>query len=257
MNKHFRKVLKLLKSKVQALGFSKKEVERAAAQIADKLTLEDDASDEDVDSAIDEAIESAMPFLKLAQSSASRQLKKYRDEHETDDDDDDEPADDVDSDDDSDDDKSNRQPSSKKNSKKSVKKSVSDDSDSDEKIPSYMKTLIAAVEKQGTQIAALQGDKISSYRKAKVSSILKGTGDYGKRVLKSFGRMNFDSDDDFDDYLEEVKDDLEKENQSRANDGLEALGPVTSTDSNKVKGTNKTEVLSDDQVKALAKGEVI
>lgn len=247
MNKHFRKVLKELKSKAQSLGFSKKELERAAAQIADNLELEEDASDEDIVSAIEEAIDTAMPFLRLAQSSASRQMKKFREEHEdveedvdeTDENDDDEEADDEEK----------LIIKNKKSSKKS--KPVENGS---EKVPSYVQEMMSLLKKQGDEIAALKGDKTSSNRREKVSAIVGNTGEYGKKVLKAFSRMSFESDDDFEDYLEELKDDLEKENQDRANQGLEALGQATSTESNKKKSKDKKEVLSDEQVKALANG---
>lgn len=40
--------MSMLKPKVKAFGFSKKVVKSIAAEIADKLDIEDDASDEDV-----------------------------------------------------------------------------------------------------------------------------------------------------------------------------------------------------------------
>ena len=66
MNKHFRKVLELLKTRkeVKALGFSRKELKGVAAKIADKLDLKDEATDEEVTEAIDDEIDSVLPFLQ-------------------------------------------------------------------------------------------------------------------------------------------------------------------------------------------------
>ena len=50
------KVLLMLKPKVKAFGFNKKELMGIAAKIADNLTSADDASDEDVNAEIEERI---------------------------------------------------------------------------------------------------------------------------------------------------------------------------------------------------------
>ena len=95
MNKHFRKVLSVLKTKVKALGFSRSELKGVAASIADNLDLKDDASDEEIDSAIDDAVEDAMPFLKISQSAAQRAIQNFKDAHNVKDDDDDDDDDKV------------------------------------------------------------------------------------------------------------------------------------------------------------------
>ena len=102
MNKYFKKVLEVLKTRkeIKALGFSRKELKGIAAKVADKLDLDDEASDEDVEKAINDEVDAVIPFLQTAQSLADRRLQEYKDAHPADDDEDDEDDDDDDSDDD-------------------------------------------------------------------------------------------------------------------------------------------------------------
>ena len=260
MNKYFRRVLNYLKTSkdVKALGFSKKELKSAAAKIADNLELEDDASDEDVDSAIEEAVENAMPFLKLAQSSASRQAKAIREQlrNQTVDDDDDDDDEETDVDDENLDSEGKTKGKSAKNGKGNKRNKTEKGNDGD--TPEWAKGLLSEVTSLKNEISTLKGDKTKNARLEKVKDIVKNTGDWGKRVIRDFGRMNFEDEDAFEDYLDEIKEDLENENKERANKGLESLGPVESTGEHGSSQVSKTtKLLTDEQVKKLAKGESI
>ena len=101
MNKYYRKVLEALKTNrdIKALGFSRKELKGVAANVANKLQLKDDATDEEVSEGISDAIDDVLPLLQLTQSAADRQVSEYKNAHPAPDDDDD-PDDDPDDDDD-------------------------------------------------------------------------------------------------------------------------------------------------------------
>lgn len=238
MNKHYRKVLDALKTNkdIKALGFSRKELKGIAANVADKLQLEDEATDDDVSEAISNAIDDVLPLLKLTQSAVDRQVQEYRrsnDDDEPDDGDDDEP------------DEPTRQSPSKKNRKS--KKDGDDDNSA----------TLAAITKLTEAVTALQGDvtalksgKTTNIRRAKVEKLLANTGKFGERKLKSFPRLSFKDDDDFEDYLDDLKEEIEEVNQERANDGLEKLGNIPVPSPKQTKKEDK--LMPDDEVKKLA-----
>lgn len=237
MNKYLRKVLETLKTNkdIKALGFSRRELKGIAANVADKLKLEDEATDEDVSEAISSAIDDVLPLLKLTQSAVDRQVQDYK--RSTDDD--------VDDDDD-DDPEPNRRSPSKKNPKS---KKDSDDADS---------ATLAALKELTQVVTALQGEvntlktgNTTNSRRAKVEKLLTDTGKFGERQLKAFSRMSFKDDEEFEDYLEDLKEEIEAENQDRADRGLGKLGNIPAPDKNG-KDNNEDELMSDDEVKKLA-----
>lgn len=214
-------VLNMLKPKVKAFGFNQKELKGIAAKIANNLTSEEEASEEDVNAEITTQIEAAIPYLQFAQSQANRLLEEWRKNHpEPDEDDDDEP-------------------SPIKGSKKNPPKNENNE---------QLKQLLDAVTALTGEVANLKKEKTTTTRKARLEELLKDTGTFGSRTLKSFSKMNFDSDEDFEEFLDEIKEDLENYNQERANDGLGKLGKPTTTGG----GQEKNEVLTDDEIKALA-----
>lgn len=225
-------ILVRLKLKAKALGFNVKELKGIAAKIADNLELADDASDEDVNAEIDKAIDAVLPYLSFGQSQANRLLDEWKKNHpETDDDDDD--------DDDDTSNKNNRQTGSKKNLPNKGNKN--DDE------PAWFKTFR---EQQEARFAALEGEKTTSSRKAKLEALLKDSGTFGTRTLKSFAKMKFENDDEFDEFYSEVEEDLKNYNQERADAGLSTLGNPPAAGGGKSK---EDEVLTDEEIKALAK----
>lgn len=217
-----------LKPKLKAFGFNKKELMSVAAKIADNLTSEEDASEEDVNAEIDTQIDAALPYLQVGQSFANRVIeenrKKNDDDDETDDDDDDESSN-----------LNNRQSGSNK-------KNPKDKGKNDEEPPWFK----AYREQQDARFAAIEGEKTTTTRKAKLESILKDSGTFGTRTLKSFAKMSFENDDEFDDFLSEVQEDLKAYNQERADAGLALTPPATGE--GKPKGD---EVINDKQLQDL------
>lgn len=242
MNKYYKKVLEVLKTNkdIKALGFSRKDVRGVAANVADKLNLKDEATDEEVSEAIDDAIDAVMPLLKLSQSVADRQVQNYKDAHPEKD------ADTSDDDDDNDDEPAHTSPS-----KKGKKNTKDDNDDVNSALLASIKALTESVSGMKDEIALLKSGKVADSRRAKVEKLLKDTGKFGERMLKAYSRMTFKDDDEFDDYLEELKEDIEAVNQERADKGLEKLGVPPATNIKKKPG--EKELMSDDEVKELAK----
>lgn len=225
-----------LKPKVKAFGFNKKELMSVAAKIADNLTSTDDASDEDVNAEIEAAIDAVLPYLQVSQSFVNRVIeenrKKNDDDDETGDDDDDEPSNST-----------NRQPGSNKKNPKNRGKN--DDT------PEWAKGLVQTVQILNDEIAALKGEKVVTTRREKLESLLKDAGTFGTRTLKSFNKMKFENDEEFEEFYSEVEEDLKSYNQERADAGLSSLGNPPGPGSKK---QEKNEVLTDEEVIAIAKG---
>lgn len=226
-------VLLRLKPKTKAFGFNKKEMMSVAAKIADNLTSADDASEEDVNAEIDKAIDAVLPYLQVSQSFANRVIEENRrknDDDETDDDDDDEPSNTT-----------NRQPGSGKKNPKNKEKN--DDT------PEWAKGLVQTVQSLNDEIAALKGEKVTTTRRGKLEALLKDAGTFGTRTLKSFNKMKFESDEEFDEFYSDVEEDLKTYNQERADAGLSVLGNPPGAGGKK---REENEVISDDEIKALA-----
>ena len=200
-----------LKLKAKALGFNQKELKGIAAKIADNLELADDASDEDVNAKIDEQIDAVLPYLSFGQSQANRLLDEWKKNH---------PDPDDDAGDDDDDDTSGQKQQRQTGSKKNPQNKGKNDDDA----PEWAKGMVKTIETLTGKITALEGEKKISEQKAKLEAVLKDTGAFGTRTLKSFSKMKFENDDEFDEFISEVEADLKAYNQERANAGLSTLG---------------------------------
>lgn len=228
------KVLLMLKPKVKQFGFNKKELQGIAAKIADNLTSADDASDEDVNAEIEEKIDAVIPYLQVSQSYANRLVEDARKQN-----DDDEP-------DDNDDDK----PSGKR---KSGSKNTKDDKDKDkddDKTPEWAASLLKTVESLTNEITTLKGEKVASTRRARLEELLKDAGSYGKRTLKNFDRMKFETDDEFDEFFSDVEQDLKDYTQELADKGLENLNTPPAAGGKG--GVKEDEPMSDKEIEDLA-----
>ncbi|MFK2135364.1 hypothetical protein ACIXK8_19095 [Bacteroides fragilis] len=232
-------VLLRLKPKVKAFGFNSRELKGIAAKIADNLTSAEEASDEDVNAEIDKEIEAALRYLPFGQSQANRLLDEWKKNHpETDDDDNDD-----DDDDDGASDNQRRQAGS--NTKNPKNKGKNDDA------PEWAKGLVQTVQTLNDEIAALKGEKVTTTRREKLETLLKDAGTFGTRTLKSFNKMKFENDEEFEEFYSEVEEDLKSYNQERADAGLSSLGNPPGAGSKK---QEKNEVLTDEEVIAIAKG---
>ena len=254
MNKHFKKVLTVLKTKAKQLGFSYQELKSVAAKIADNLELEDDASDEDVNSAIENAVDDAMEFLSVSQSAAQRAIANYKAKHNVPDDDDD----DADGGEGDDDDTSNdgNGKKGKKNRQQRQSPKSDEDTDDNNSTPAWAKSLTDAIKSLGDKVSSLERGKVSDGRRIKLQELLKDTGKFGERKLKDFDRIadTFKDDEEFDQYFDEVSEDLDAYNQERADAGLSKLGkPGAGSPHNK--GGDEPEKpaeLTDEELDALA-----
>ena len=234
MNKRQRAVYELLmkKPKVKAFGFNKKELKGLAAKIAENLTSEEEASDEDVNAEIEKEIDAVLPVLEFGRSYANRVINDSRNGNEDDNDNDD---------DDQDEDEDQSKSSKSRKAPKGKGKKPDDE-------PEWFKSYRESMEKK---LEALSGERTADKRKAKLEKLLKDTGKFGERTLKSYARMSFKDDDEFDEFFAEVEEDLKSENQDRANKGLGKLGaPATGCSEKKDK---KPEVLSEDEIKEIAR----
>lgn len=233
MNKRQKAVYRLLAKnpRVKAFGFNNKELKGLAAKIAENLNSEENASDEDVNAEIETAVEAVLPVLEIGRSYANRVINDnvnvIEDESEDDDDEQEEAT-------------SPKQSKSKKSPKNKEKKS--DDE------PEWFKAYRESMERK---LEALSGERIADKRKSKLEKILKDTGKFGERMLKNYSRMNFKDDDEFEEFLSEVEEDLKSENQDRLSKGLDNLGAPATGGSRKK--DNKPEVLSEDEIKVIAK----
>ena len=217
-----------LKLKAKALGFNVRELKGIAAKIADNLTSADDASEEDVNAEIDSQIDAVLPYLTFGQSQANRLLDEWKKNHP-----------DPDEDKDVDDDKSKDGVGSQNKSK---------DKDG---TPEWAKGLLKTVETLNSEITALKGEKLTTSRKSKLEALLKDTGSFGARTLKSFNKMKFENDEEFEEFYSDVEEDLKSYNQERADNGLSTLGNIPNAGGGK---KTETELLTDDEIIALAKG---
>lgn len=217
-------VLLMLKPKVKAFGFNQKELKGIAAEIANNLTSAEDASDEDVNAEIETRIEAAIPLLRFAQSQSNRVIEEWRKNHPgalEEEDEEDEP--------------------SKKTKSKTPKQTTQPNDD-------QMKQLMDMIATLTGEISSLKKEKTTDSRKTRLEKLLKDAGTFGSRTLKNFSKMNFESDEEFEDFYAEIEGDLKEYNQERANNGLDKLGKVPQTGG----GTDKIEVLTDEEIKALA-----
>lgn len=220
----------LLKPRVKSLGFNKKELMGVAASIADNLTADEEASEEDVNAEIDKAIDAVIPILSLAQTQASRLMDSFKKKHEI-----------LDDDDNDDDDDNQKDQKNHKSQKPTDKKSA------DDGVMEQLKALMGAVTKMQEDFTSLKGEKVTDQRKQKLEALLKDTGVFGTITMKNFSKMSFDTDEDFEEYYSNVVQDLKDFNQERASAGLSALGAIPGAKKPKA----KEEPFSDEEIAAL------
>lgn len=188
-------VLEVLKPRVKALGFNKKELEGVAKQIANNLNLSEDASDEDVTTAISTQIDAVVPFLQFGQSQANRVIESFK--------------------------KTITPKEEETELIAEIKEKESNE------MAQAMKDLLAVVSGLKEDVKTLRGEKIQDNRKNRLENLIKDTGTFGALTMKQFSRMSFKDDEEFDTYMDEVEADLKAFNQERADAGLKALGQPT------------------------------
>lgn len=229
MKKRTKQVLVILKPKSKALGFSREELEGIAADVANNLELEDEASDEDVNAEIEKQVNAVLPYLKIAQKTAQRTIQSFKDSQDLDDDEVDDPDDDP---------AGNKKPIRKQKKEKE-----------DEQVPAWAQALITQNKALQTEILGLKSERENDGRRSKLKALLKDKGTFGKTVLKNFDKMKFDNESEFDDFYDGVVEDLAAIDQERANEGLGKLGAPAAQRKHK---NEEVEVIKDDEIDELA-----
>lgn len=199
-------VIVKLKPKVASLGFNRMEIEGVASRIANNLG--EDASDEDIDAEID----AVMPYLELAQTSANRIINKAKGGAAN---------------------KPNTATGESRESEEGASKEGAQTKENDEsagapnlKDMDGLKKLLGEIVSNSIspiakRLEAIEGGKIADKRLSQVKEVAKKVGgSYEKTILKNFGRMNFESDDDFAEYLTEITADVDSYVQDHSNEGL-------------------------------------
>ena len=230
MKKRTKQVLVILKPKSKALGFSREELEGIAADIANNLELDEEASDEDVNAEIEKQVNAVLPYLKIAQKTAQRTIQSFKDSKDLDDDEVDDPDDDH---------AGNKKPIRKQKKEKE-----------EEQVPAWAQALITQNKALQTEILGLKSERENDGRRSKLKALLKDKGTFGKTVLKNFDKMKFENESEFDDFYDDVVEDLAAIDQERANEGLGKLGaPAAQIKPKK----DEVEVIKDDEIDELAK----
>lgn len=225
MKKKTKLVFNVLKLKSKALGFSKEELEGIAADVANNFELDEEASDEDVNAEIEKQVDAVIPYLKIAQKTAQRTIQKSKDS------------------DDNDDEDTNPDGTGIKEDNHKSEKVL------EEKVPAWAQALITQNKALQTEILGLKSERETDGRRSKLKALLKDKGTFGKSVLKSFDRMKFENESEFDDFYDGVVEDLAAIDQERANEGLGKLGAPTGPNR---KEEGKPDVLKADEIDALA-----
>jgi hypothetical protein len=211
-------VFEILKPKAKDLGFNKNELKGIAAKIADNLTSAEDATDEDLNKEITTAVDNLLPFLQISQSQGNRLLDEWKKSHPT-----------------------TEEEEEEEQTPPAVKKKPGKTDDE------TTKKLMGAIAALTSEVKALKDGKTSDSRKDKLAKVVEEIKDseFAKQTLKSFARMNFKDEDDFEEYLSDITEGVKAEIKAQANKGVEMTPPGSPQKPPK-------EVLSDDEIKGLA-----
>lgn len=222
MKKKTKQVLSILKPKCKALGFNLEELEGIAADIADNLELDEEASEEEINEKISSEVEAAIPYLKIAQKASNRVIQNS---------------------------KNNKNPES--DDMNAGQDGVGQEEE--EKVPAWAQAIITQQKAIQTELTGLKSERETDGRRSKLKALLKDTGTFGKSTLKNFDKIKFENETDFEEFYDGVVEDLATLNQERANAGLAKLGATAATSGNKKeKEDDKPEVISEKEIEELA-----
>lgn len=225
MKKKTKQVLSILKPKCKALGFNLEELEGIAADIADNLELDEEASEEEINEKISSEVEAVIPYLKIAQKASNRVIQNS---------------------------KNSKNPESDDNGTNAGQDGV-DQEKEEEKVPVWAQAIITQQKAIQTELTGLKSERETDGRRSKLKALLKDTGTFGKSTLKNFDKIKFENEADFEEFYDGVVEDLATLNQERANAGLAKLGATAATSGNKKeKEGDKPEVISEKEIEELA-----
>lgn len=194
------------------------------AALADKIKLEQDADDEAIDEKLDELNE-IYPFTEIAKTDDRlRTLEKEKKDNPDPD------------------------PDPKKDPAPDPKK---DESDVAAIINKALSPLL-------TEIANLKADKVTGTRQSQLNAVLEKTDDkFKKSINGAFKRMKGLTDEDFEEYLEEVTEQAKEFVQASADESLSSVPlPVLGVKNKSGISTDTSAYIAEKQAAAEGKGSV-
>lgn len=210
------KIFTMLKPKAASFGFNEEELKGVIDIIADKLPNSEEATEEQINGIID----SVIPFLQVAQKNASRVISKAKAEFDA--------------------------------KVKKIKDEIDQDYEGkknpkpkDEK-PDWFREFETKMEQR---FAKIDSENIAKNRKEQLETLLKDSGFFGKQTIKSFEKMKFETEDEFQEFLEDTKTDLKAYNEEREKYGFNV--PPIGGGGGKNTPPEK-DVLTDEEVANLA-----
>lgn len=222
------KLFELLKTKAAPLGFSENELKAVAEALSKNLETKEGA--EQNEETLLGLINVAMPALELSQKATNRIVSKKLKEF---------------------DEKLQQALQTANPTKEPVSATnatqVTDNKGTDEfaKLTGMMQKFMADTNKRFDQ---LDGQRLNHLRRQQLEDVVKDSGIFGKRAISAFERMKFESEDDFNNWLNETKSDLETYNKE-----ISVIGLPGKPFGGKADETNKQEVITDAQLDAIAK----
>lgn len=183
------KLIKMLQTKVASLGYNKKELRGIAEEISNNSELGEDATDE----AINAEIEAVMPYLKFGQQQANRIASAGK------------PADGQGGD---------------GGAKPPATPPQAQPKPEDE-APQWAKALFEQNKALSEKLAAMEGERKTNSRLDRIKEIVKDCGAMGEATLRGFGRMQFSTEEDFEEFVQEVEASVEAYRRQEGNEALE------------------------------------
>ncbi|MNY44137.1 hypothetical protein D3C86_1791390 [compost metagenome] len=115
----------------------------------------------------------------------------------------------------------------------------------DTEMPAWAKALVTSTQALAKGLESIQGEKLTNTRRQQYEKALEGTSDAFKaKALKDFGKMKFETDEEFTEFLTDTETDAADFIQEVSNNGLTNQNPVRGVKNNpgKVKEASKEEV---------------
>lgn len=214
---HDDQVFERLKPKAKSLGFSANELKTVAGSIAKRLNLKDDATEEEVNAAIDAEIDAVIPFLQISQSAANRIVEANR--------------------------KNSKEGQNEPTGREGKEGNNPKPNDDDDNVPKWAKSLMEQNKSLLTRIDSLEKEKSQETYAKSVREALKGISP--KFYERSLSKQSFNTQEEADAFVSEVKEDYEAFAKEAHIQGLGDMKPPKG-------GTNPNPNEASPEAKALA-----
>lgn len=198
------KIAERLKSKFTGVNLSKARIEAICTKIDAKVTTEDE-----IDAKLDELNE-ILPFSEIAQVDDYQRAKEAKDKKAKED----------------------------ANAAEPPKKET--ETDGANAPPAWANALITQTNALVAEIANLKGEKVITSRKDALAKVLKDAPEsYRNKAIRDLERMNFETDELFNEYLAETETSYTEFNQSVLDAGLGKDRPFGSSTGSKATATDE------------------